>query len=67
LTDVAKSTHYHATCVRPRWIREVTKMVKHGQHIFYRPYRWGDGADEAGWGIASLTHSTPAKAKTAKN
>ena len=67
LTDVAKSTHYHATYVRPRWIREMKKMVKHGQHIFYRPHRWGDGADEAGWGVASLTHSTPAKAKTAKN
>ena len=34
-------------------------MVKHGQHIFYRPHRWGNGEDEAGWGVASLTHSTP--------
>lgn len=54
LTDVAKSTHYHATYVRPNWIREMKKMVKHGQHIFYRPHRWGDGKDEAGWGVASL-------------
>jgi hypothetical protein len=29
-------------------------MVKHGQHIFYRPHRWGDGSDEVGWGVASL-------------
>ncbi len=67
LPDVAKSTHYHATYVRPNWIREMRKMVKHGQHIFYRPHRWGNGEDEAGWGVASLTHSTPSKTKTAKN
>ncbi len=54
LTDVAKSTHYHATYVRPNWIREMKVMVKHGQHIFYRPHRWGDGKDEAGWGVAAL-------------
>ena len=67
LPDVAKSTHYHATYVRPRWIREMKRMVKHGQHIFYRPHRWGDGEDEAGWGVASLTHSAADKTKTAKN
>ena len=67
LPDVAKSTHYHATYVRPNWIREMRKIVKHGQHIFYRPHRWGNGEDEAGWGVASLTHSTPRKTKTAKN
>jgi len=49
LPEVGKSTHYHATYVRPRWIREMRKMVKVGVHIFYRPHRWGDGADEAGW------------------
>jgi hypothetical protein len=65
LTDVAKSTHYHATYVRPHWIREMKRMVKHGQHIFYRPRRWGDGHEEAGWGVASLTHS--AKPKLARN
>ena len=63
LPDVAKSTHYHATYVRPNWIREMKKMVKHGQHIFYRPHRWGDGSDEAGWGVASLTSTAPQKAK----
>jgi spore germination cell wall hydrolase CwlJ-like protein len=67
LTDVAKSTHYHATYVRPRWIREMRKMVKHGQHIFYRPHRWGNGEDEAGWGVASLTHSSTHKSKTFRN
>jgi spore germination cell wall hydrolase CwlJ-like protein len=67
LPDVAKSTHYHATYVRPRWVREMRKMVKLGQHIFYRPHRWGNGEDEAGWGVASLTHLTPLKTKTARN
>ena len=67
LPEVAKSTHYHATYVKPYWIREMKKMVKHGQHIFYRPHRWGDGSDEAGWGVASLTHSSPQKTKTSKN
>lgn len=56
--EVAKSTHYHATYVRPRWIREMRKMVKVGVHIFYRPHRWGDGADEAGWVKPSLTTQT---------
>ena len=67
LPEVAKSTHYHATYVRPNWVREMRKMVKHGQHIFYRPYRWGDGADEAGWGVASLTHLTAYRPKVARN
>lgn len=49
IPEIAKSTHYHATYVRPNWIREMKKMVKVGVHIFYRPHRWGDGADEAGW------------------
>ena len=65
LTDVAKSTHYHATYVRPNWIREMKVMVKHGQHIFYRPHRWGDGKDEAGWGVASLQPQPQQKAKLA--
>jgi hypothetical protein len=54
LPEVAKSTHYHASYVRPHWVREMKKMVKHGVHTFYRPRRWGDGSDEPGWGrIAS--------------
>jgi spore germination cell wall hydrolase CwlJ-like protein len=66
LPEVGKATHYHATYVRPRWVREMRKIVRHGQHIFYRPWRWGNGEDEAGWGVASLTHLTPAKTKTAR-
>lgn len=49
IPEIAKSTHYHATYVRPNWIREMKKMVKIGVHIFYRPHRWGDGSDEVGW------------------
>ncbi len=49
LPEVAKSTHYHATYVRPNWVREMKVMAKHGLHVFYRPHRWGDGADEPGW------------------
>ena len=60
-------THYHATYVKPRWIREMRTIVKHCQHIFYRPWRWGNGEDEAGRDVASLTHLTLAKTKTAKN
>jgi hypothetical protein len=67
LPEVGKATHYHATYVRPRWIRDMRKIVKHGQHIFYRPRNWGNGEDEAGWGVASLTHLTPARSKTARN
>jgi spore germination cell wall hydrolase CwlJ-like protein len=49
IPEIAKSTHYHATYVRPNWIREMRKMTKIGVHIFYRPHRWGDGSDEVGW------------------
>jgi hypothetical protein len=58
LDDVAKSTHYHATYVAPIWRHEMKKMVKHGVHIFYRPWRWGDGAEEPGWGMASVAAAT---------
>jgi spore germination cell wall hydrolase CwlJ-like protein len=59
LPEVAKATHYHATYVRPRWVREMKKMVRHGTHMFYRPHRWGDGKDEPGWGVAAATPKTP--------
>jgi spore germination cell wall hydrolase CwlJ-like protein len=36
LPEVGSSTHYHATYVRPRWARTMEKMMKIGQHIFYR-------------------------------
>ena len=35
LADVGSSTHYHATYVRPRWARRMTKADKIGRHIFY--------------------------------
>ena len=48
--EVAKSTHYHAVYVHPNWVREMKKMVRYGLHNFYRPYAWGNGADEPAWG-----------------
>ena len=36
ISDVGRSTHYHATYVRPRWARALTKMDAIGRHIFYR-------------------------------
>lgn len=39
LAEVGDSTHYHATYVRPRWIRDMVKEDKIGRHIFYR-VRW---------------------------
>jgi spore germination cell wall hydrolase CwlJ-like protein len=65
LPEVAKATHYHATYVRPVWRREMKKMVRHGVHIFYRPYRWGDGSKEPGWGVAAVQKK--ADARSARN
>lgn len=39
LPAVGDSTHYHATYVRPNWIRDMTREDKIGRHIFYR-VRW---------------------------
>lgn len=36
ISDVGSSTHYHATYVRPRWSRALTRMDAIGRHIFYR-------------------------------
>lgn len=36
LSEVANSTHYHATYVRPKWARKLKRMTKIGLHIFYR-------------------------------
>jgi spore germination cell wall hydrolase CwlJ-like protein len=47
--EVAKATHYHADYVKPKWIRDMRTLVKHGRHIFYRPHAWGDGRNELGW------------------
>jgi spore germination cell wall hydrolase CwlJ-like protein len=55
LPEVGKATHYHAYWVRPSWVREMTKMYKLGVHTFYRPRRWGDGADRPEWGDKEAT------------
>lgn len=36
LSEVGRSTHYHATYVKPRWARALTRMDMIGRHIFYR-------------------------------
>jgi hypothetical protein len=54
---VAKSTHYHATYVHPYWTREMRKLVRYGIHNFYRPYAWGNGAEEPVWGTAALAEN----------
>jgi spore germination cell wall hydrolase CwlJ-like protein len=57
LPEVGKATHYHAYWVHPSWVHEMTKMYKLGVHTFYRPKRWGDGADAPEWGDAATTAS----------
>lgn len=52
--EVAKSTHYHAIYVHPNWVHEMKKMVRYGIHNFYRPYAWGNGAEEPVWGSAAM-------------
>jgi hypothetical protein len=61
LADVSKATHYHADYVRPYWVRAMHKNAKIGLHTFYRPRRWGDGADEPSWGSATYTADAAAK------
>ncbi len=36
ITDVGRSTHYHANYVKPRWARSLTKMDVIGHHVFYQ-------------------------------
>jgi spore germination cell wall hydrolase CwlJ-like protein len=55
LPEVGKATHYHAYWVRPGWVREMTRMYKFGVHTFYRPRKWGDGAEKPTWGDAEAT------------
>ena len=40
LDDVGHATHYHATYVSPRWIRDMRKIKRIGRHIFYRVRHW---------------------------
>jgi hypothetical protein len=54
LTEVAKSTHYHATYVHPNWVHEMKRMARFGIHAFYRPYVWGNGSEEPVWGSAAM-------------
>jgi hypothetical protein len=55
LPEVGKATHYHAYWVRPGWVRTMQKLHRIGVHTFYRPRRWGDGADAPEWGDATAT------------
>jgi hypothetical protein len=55
LPEVGKATHYHAYWVHPSWVHEMTRMYRLGVHTFYRPKRWGDGADAPAWGDAATT------------
>jgi spore germination cell wall hydrolase CwlJ-like protein len=41
IADVGASTHYHATYVKPRWARKMTKKDKIGRHIFYQTHKGG--------------------------
>ena len=50
LAEIDRSTHYHASYVRPSWVRTMKTMHKLGVHTFYRPKRWGDGAAKPAWG-----------------
>lgn len=52
--EVAKSTHYHAVYVHPNWVGEMKKMVRFGVHNFYRPFAWGNGAEEPVWGPTAV-------------
>jgi spore germination cell wall hydrolase CwlJ-like protein len=61
LPDVGKATHYHASWVRPRWVREMRKLQKIGVHTFYRPRYWGDGADAPSWGTSTAAADAAAR------
>ncbi len=41
IAEVGASTHYHATYVRPRWAKKMTKMDKIGRHVFYKTLKGG--------------------------
>jgi Cell Wall Hydrolase len=61
LPEIGKATHYHAHWVHPRWVRTMHKLSRIGVHTFYRPRRWGDGADAPSWGSAQATSEAAAK------
>lgn len=41
LPEIGSATHYHATYVRPRWVRDMVEKDKIGRHVFYRVRWWG--------------------------
>lgn len=41
LPEVGSATHYHATYVHPAWARTMKRVVRIGDHIFYRTYNGG--------------------------
>ena len=45
LSDIGYSTHYHAHWVHPWWVGTMRKFTRIGVHTFYRPRKWGDGAE----------------------
>ena len=61
LPEIGKATHYHAHWVHPRWVRTMHKLSRIGVHTFYRPRRWGDGADAPSWGSAQAAAEAAAK------
>jgi hypothetical protein len=61
LPEIGKATHYHAYWVHPWWVRTMRQLGKIGVHTFYRPKRWGDGADAPSWGSAQSTAEAAAK------
>jgi len=61
LPEIGKATHYHAHWVHPRWVRTMHKLSRIGVHTFYRPRRWGDGADAPSWGTSQATAEAAAK------
>ncbi len=63
LPEIGKATHYHATYVSPWWVRTMTKYKTLGIHSFYRPTRWGDGAEAPVWGPAASVEKSVAAAR----
>ena len=59
--EVNRATHYHAYWVGPSWVREMKRLYKFGVHTFYRPRRWGDGAEVPSWGSVAATQEAIAK------
>jgi spore germination cell wall hydrolase CwlJ-like protein len=61
LDDVGKATHYHAYWVHPWWVSTMRKLDRIGVHTFYRPRKWGDGADLPSWGDPIATKEAAKK------